>query len=208
MTGTKERIQVKALELFNERGIEYVGMRELAVALDMRIGNLTYYFPTKDDLVFAIASEYSESNSRIHEQNPVRTLFDFLNRNKQIFENGVRYRCLMLSMVHIMEQNQLVADNYSKVAQSRVTGLSNVVKTLQAEQQIKVENNDVEWFLLAINSLIARFWYSEAALITKRNKLHTYVNYYLKLQAHALRPYASKKGLKELDRFLQENSIK
>ena len=48
---TEERIVTKALEMFNQSGVEYVGMRELAAALDMRVGNVTYYFPTKDDLV-------------------------------------------------------------------------------------------------------------------------------------------------------------
>jgi hypothetical protein len=46
---TEERIVQVALEMFNKTGVEYVGMRELAMALDMRIGNLTYYFPTKDE---------------------------------------------------------------------------------------------------------------------------------------------------------------
>lgn len=44
---TKERIVSKALELFNEHGIEYVGLRELAAHLGIRVSNITYYFPTK-----------------------------------------------------------------------------------------------------------------------------------------------------------------
>ena len=48
---TEEKILAKALEMFNERGIEYVGMRELAATLNIRVSNITYYFPTKDDLV-------------------------------------------------------------------------------------------------------------------------------------------------------------
>ena len=48
---TKEKILSKALEMFNDRGIEYVGLRELAAILAMRVSNITYYFPTKDDLV-------------------------------------------------------------------------------------------------------------------------------------------------------------
>jgi len=46
---TRKKILDKALEMFNERGIEYVGLRELASILDMRVSNITYYFPTKDD---------------------------------------------------------------------------------------------------------------------------------------------------------------
>ena len=53
-TETRRKIRDKALEMFNERGIEYVGLRELAAILDMRVSNITYYFPTKDDLVYEI----------------------------------------------------------------------------------------------------------------------------------------------------------
>ena len=41
---TDERIVSKALEMFNERGIEYVGLRELAATLKMRVGNITSTF--------------------------------------------------------------------------------------------------------------------------------------------------------------------
>ena len=38
---TKEKLVSRALDLFNENGIEYVGMRELAADLNMRVGNVT-----------------------------------------------------------------------------------------------------------------------------------------------------------------------
>jgi AcrR family transcriptional regulator len=202
MTGTRDKILDKALELFNENGIEYVGMRELAAAIGMRIGNITYYFPTKDDLVYAIAIAYSESNTAIHNNHPVKSLYDFLCKCKKLFENGVHYRCLMLSMVHIMDQNQLVSDNYRKVSQARISGLKSIVHILKEAKQINVPDEDVEWFLVAINSLIGRFWFSEASLTAKRSKLDTHIGYYLKLQALLFKPYATKKGLKDIERFL------
>ncbi|RYZ47969.1 MAG: TetR/AcrR family transcriptional regulator [Sphingobacteriales bacterium] len=208
MTGTKERILEKAIELFNESGIEYVGMRELAAALGMRIGNITYYFPTKDELVFAISKEYSESNTALHLAMEVNSLYDFLHRCSKVFENGVKYRCLMLSMVHVMEQNQLVSENYRKVAQQRKGGLADVVAVLREKKYLKVDEEDTAWFLVAINSLIGRFWYSEAALGTRRNKLDTRIGYYLKLQAQLFKPYATKKGLDDISRFLEEHKIK
>lgn len=205
MTGTKEKISDKALELFNDKGIEYVGMRELAAELGMRIGNITYYFPTKDDLVFAIATAYSEANNQIHGEHEVNGLYDFLQKCRMLFLNGVKYRCLMLSMVHVMDQNQLVAESYRKVSTRRFTGLAEMMNKLKEEKHINVEDEDVEWFLMAINSLISRFWYSEAALTVKRNKLDTHVDRYLKLQAMLFKPYATKKGMKDLERFLVDN---
>lgn len=207
MHGRKEQILDKALELFNENGIEYVGMRELAAELGMRIGNITYYYPTKDDLVFAISQAYSESNTEIHNTFPVSGIYDFISKSEKIFQNGVRYRCLMLSMVHIMERNELVAENYKKVAQTRVSSMAYTMKRLEEEKYISATDNDVEWFLVAINSLISRFWFSEAALTTKRNKLDSRISHYLKMQALLLKPYATKKGLKDIERFLAERKL-
>ena len=73
---TEKKIVETALKMFNESGIEYVGMRELAAALDMRIGNLTYYFPTKDDLVNRISLDLAEENNR-----------DYRSRRKSDDEN-------------------------------------------------------------------------------------------------------------------------
>ena len=42
---TREKILARALELYNEHGVEYVGVRELAKDLNLKGGNITYYFP-------------------------------------------------------------------------------------------------------------------------------------------------------------------
>jgi AcrR family transcriptional regulator len=48
---TRERIIIKAIELLNEKGIPNVRMREIADALGMSVGNVTYYFPRWNDLM-------------------------------------------------------------------------------------------------------------------------------------------------------------
>jgi AcrR family transcriptional regulator len=111
---TKEKIFTKALELFNNEGVEYVGMRELAAHLNMRVSNITYYYSTKDDLVFAISQGLKEANSKIVVENDNITLLAFLNMLKQVFHNHVQYRCLLLSFVHLMEQNKVIKSQYKK----------------------------------------------------------------------------------------------
>ena len=37
--------------MFNHKGIDYVGVIELAATLEIIVSNITYYFPKKDDLV-------------------------------------------------------------------------------------------------------------------------------------------------------------
>jgi AcrR family transcriptional regulator len=54
MSSTKERILNSAVELFNSRGFVNVTMRDIAAELDMSLGNLTYHFKKKEELMEAI----------------------------------------------------------------------------------------------------------------------------------------------------------
>ena len=204
MIDTRDKILTKALELFNENGIEYTGMRELAAILNMRVGNITYYFATKDHLVFSLSEQYSALNSQIHTDNPVTSLYEFLKKASLLYENGIEYRCLMLSMVHIMQQNPMIAERYKEVQNMRSQGLQRNIQTLVTSKHLILKSVDEQWFLVSANSLINRFWMSEAAISGKRGDLTGQVNHYLKLLAFLFRPYASKKGVGDLEQFLGE----
>ncbi|SEJ73201.1 transcriptional regulator, TetR family [Dyadobacter sp. SG02] len=205
MNATQEKISKRALELFNLKGIEYVGMRELAADLGIRIGNLTYYFPTKDDLVFSLSQAYTESNSKIHSDLPTNSLYDFLDKNKLLFENGLKYQCLLLSMVHLMEQNTRIAANYQgNVIQNRMAGLIRDIGILQENKYLKFGCEDDRLLIISSNSLQSRFWLSEAVLTESRQNLASQLTHYLRMKAHLLRPYATKKGIGDIDRFVGE----
>lgn len=53
----KKQIIEKAIELFNEKGYESVTMRDISGALQISVGNLTYHFKKKDDILYAIMIE-------------------------------------------------------------------------------------------------------------------------------------------------------
>jgi AcrR family transcriptional regulator len=57
-TKTRERLQKKALVLFQKKGVEATTMRDIAKAAGMSLGAAYYYFPSKEALVFA----YYEDN--------------------------------------------------------------------------------------------------------------------------------------------------
>src|SRR3954447_2466383 len=111
---TLQKILDKALEMFNERGIEYVGLRELASVLGIRVSNITYYFPTKDDLVYELSLELGKANSELIAKREYLTMTTFLELLHQVFLNHVKYRCLLLSVVHLMKQNKHLATAYKQ----------------------------------------------------------------------------------------------
>lgn len=197
----REKILDKALEMFNERGIEYVGLRELAAMLDMRVSNITYYFPTKDDLVYELSLQLSESNAGIIVATKGLSMESFLQMLHRVFQNHVRFRCLLLSVVHLLKQNKHMASAYNKNQDKRNSTILANLKELVNGGYLTIEEKDEMEFLVSALSLISRFWISEAEVSKRQWNVQKQIYHYLKLVTTLLRPYSTSKGKKEIDGF-------
>ena len=202
-TDTRGKILDKALEMFNERGIEYVGLRELAAILDIRVSNITYYFPTKDDLVFALSAELARKNSEVIIMVEDITMLEFLQMLKKVFYNHVEFRALLLSFVHTMKQNPLIKEAYKKTQVKRASAITLNLQVLKSAGYIQSEEEDLEYLVSAI-SLISRFWISEAAVSYKQLSTEQQIRHYLILITKLLQPYSSAKAKKEIKIFVEE----
>lgn len=60
MRSTRQQILAAAERLFSEKGYHNVSMRMIAGALEISVGNLTYYFPRKADLANALLEQELE----------------------------------------------------------------------------------------------------------------------------------------------------
>ena len=202
--GTKEKITRKALELFNQQGIEYVGMRELASSLGMQIGNINYYFRTKDDLVNQLAIDLSTLNEKTLATPKDLTMYSFLEMSERNFRNQHTYRCLFLSFVHIIKQNPIIAEHYKKVEKARRGGFTDSINMLQKQGYIKVDDRESAAFLASAIGLIARFWISEAAISYNHFPVEQQIRHYVGLIARILTPYATKQGCRHIEDFLKK----
>lgn len=199
---TKAKITKKALELFNQNGIEYVGMRELAASLDMQIGNITYYYPTKNDLVNQLALDLSALNTHTLASSANLTLLSFLEMRVNTFRNQQEYRCLFLSFVHLMKQNPVIAERYKAVEGERRDNLRDHIITLQKEGYLVVKSSEEVTFLASAIGLIARFWISDTAIAYPFIPAEDQAHHYVKLIAQLLVPYATETGNKQINDFL------
>jgi AcrR family transcriptional regulator len=198
---TKERLVFRALELFNENGIEYVGMRELAADLNMRVGNITYYFPTKDDLVAEIISRLADLNSKTI--GPVcSSITDFLSMYKQIFNNQYQYRCLLLSFVHLASRHPVFAKNYAATEARRRDALRSHLTSMVEKNCLSASRvaDHIELIVSHI-TLISRFWLSEARISYMDWTVEQTIAHYLSLLGDVLLPYATDEGKQQIDEF-------
>ena len=197
-TDTRSKIRDKALEMFNERGIEYVGLRELAAILDMRVSNITYYFPTKDDLVYEISMGLNQANSAVMVADDKMTVNLFIEMMYKVFQNHVQYRCLLLSFVHIMGQNKVIANQYKNTQNTRNKVLKANIETLAKSGYILLSGEKDSEFLVSCIALISRFWISEAAISFRNVKDEDQIQYYLSMIKKILGPYLTAKGKREI----------
>jgi AcrR family transcriptional regulator len=195
---TKEKILVKALEMFNENGIEYVGMRELAAALNIRVGNITYYFPTKDDLVYEISIWLREVNSKLLIEKSESNMESFVSMFQQIFHHHYQFRCLLLSFVHIMKQNKRMRETYQVTQEDRFVMVRSRINSLIKEKYMVELNKNELSFLVSNISLIVRFWLSEAAISYHHLTPEEQINHYVTMICRLLLPYSTPKGKKKL----------
>ena len=200
---TRDKILDQSLKMFNERGIEYVGLRELAAILDIRVGNISYYFPTKDDLVNELSQELSKSNAGLLKQRESLTMKEFLEILHKVFLNHVKFRCLLLSVVHLMQQNKHLAAAYKKTQSLRNSTLQSNLKVLEKEGYLRIEYDEQMEFLVSNLSLISRFWISEAAISFRQMSEPDQIRYYLKHVIQLFSPYSTSKGKRDMELFIQ-----
>lgn len=194
----KERIVNKALELYNENGIEYVGMRELAASLDLKLGNITYYFPTKEDLVNQIAIDLSEHNSKILYQADSISVRSFLDMYRKQFESQYRYRCLFLSFVHLIKQYEGLSKRYAGVEKKRKETVKSNIEGLVENKYLRKLKEEEMLFLISSISFVSRFWISEAAISHSKLKPASQMDHYISMMTNIILPYCTAKGLEDI----------
>src|SRR5688500_10108788 len=154
----RDQILDRALELFNERGIEYLGVRELAKELGLKAGNITYYFPTKDDLVLGAAQRLRALNNATVRVPDEPSLTAYVAMVEQTFRNHYAFRCLFMCMPNLMAHNEKLAAGYigaTEVERRRV--LREYLEALRREGLLRDDVTDGQLNrIVSFMGLIAR----------------------------------------------------
>lgn len=178
---TKEKILRRALELFNESGLTQVGVREIARSLEISVGNLSYHFPRKEDIVLALMEKLRAANERVYQDYfaGLPTLDRFLAALRRIFENQYRYRGVLIGHDEI---NQLIKKHfdYRAVEQRRRQFFHRIFQELAESGELNLREGDIE-FLISFMTLFGRFWLLEASISFADRSQEAIIDHYLGL---------------------------
>jgi hypothetical protein len=153
--------------------------------------------------VYQLSLELSKKNAEIivaDSDMTMRAFFDMLHR---VFKNHLQFRCLLLSFVHVMGQNKLVAAAYKKTQSVRSATMKSNIEALAASGYLKVKDEAEMDFLVSALALISRFWISEAAISFRQWSGEAQIRHYLSLIAKLLLPYATLKAQRDIQDFLE-----
>ncbi len=178
---TKDKILKEALRLFNERGLSQVGVREIARSLDISVGNLSYHFPKKEDLIMELLSQIRMANDARYEEyfEGRASLGRFLGTFRQIMENQYRYRGVFLGHDEI---NQVIKKHfdYLSIEEKRRKFFHRIYTDLAKAGELKLAEGDIE-FLISFITLFGRFWMMEASISFTDKSKEEIIDHYMGL---------------------------
>jgi len=110
---------------------------------------------------------------------------------------------MLLSIVHLMEQNKEMSVRHKKTQKHRNATLKANINSLTKLGYLKVNHENETEYLVSTIALIARFWISEATISFRQLSPEKQTNYYLSLVGKLLSTYAAIKGKKQIQLFLE-----
>ena len=195
----KSIILNKALELYNKDGIEYVGVRPLAASMGLKQGNITYYFPMKEDVVDAIWLEFEAAITpiwQVREDITLKDFFEILEKNCVI---QYKYRCLSKSLVHLITQYTKVSEKIRKEERRKKLVIQKWLNGMVEKKLLKELSEGEVNLLLTEIDFILNFWIIEASISHPNLSEKRLIKHYMGLVMLKLKMYSTKKGGEELE---------
>lgn len=208
MSKRRADILETALKLFNEKGIDGVTTRDIAKKIKISLGNLTYYFPAKSDIVNALVEEWGkvvDDALTNHTDTNMNALIDYFYQVKIVFETQLKYKFILQKrygeIINSIPDTQKYLSDFLKI---RFDSWEQLNKQLVNEELARKELVIESHALSAMLNILAIFWQQEFLIyfpeLTDKQKVEKALTIFFQ----AYKPYLTKKGLDELTPLLKE----
>ncbi len=188
---TRLRIQEETIILLNKKGLSNVTMRDVAGALNMSPGNLTYHYPKWENLIDDIffSFEASMNNLYDHFPNDISEIATYIDK---IFGLQMKY-AFIFSDFYIFFQ-QFPKYNTTKISffSQRMEIMRSALLRLVAKDYLYPENDVHDYNLLVKNTwLLLSGWYGFSTILKNTQYEFTKEEFFLSiwnLYVHHLTP--------------------
>lgn len=201
MNQRKSDILIAARKLFNQKGISAVATRDIARALNISQGNLTYHFPQKGQLIEAL---YFEMIAKLEEitQQPGLQLPDLKMVMEWTMSQGriqEAYRFLWLDFARIKREHPAIEQHFTTMIDLQQTQFSMLTQVLQSQGILipSLQGEAINWIFEQV-LVLGNFWPHAAEVF------HPHVSrsiHYAFLTLSPLLPYLTPRGRIDWDQL-------
>jgi AcrR family transcriptional regulator len=151
MNKTRERILESARRLFNKEGYFNVRMRAIAEEEGISVGNLTYHFKKKPEILLALYQGMTEVfDARLAAAPSTEASLEHMQREvEQSMKVMLDYRFFWLETLYIMKSEVEISQHFKTVYQQRLKGMTLYLARLVTVGELKAPNKPLDHYLLA-----------------------------------------------------------
>jgi TetR/AcrR family transcriptional repressor of nem operon len=123
--GKRERLVESARELIHEQGVHRTTLAEVADRADVPLGNVYYYFKTKDELIGAVLDRYKKQADSLiqafeHHRSPQARLKALVHNWSDLRETVARHGCPMGTLCTELDKSEDGHDREAAAVMARI----------------------------------------------------------------------------------------
>ncbi len=199
---TSQEIKKIAKDLFNQKGIPSVTLREVAKEMNKSYGNITYHFPTKEKLIEELYQDFRNeiqhvSQAFFGEQN---VFLAILKAPFYTFDISLSYLFFFKDYVFLIREYEELAKKINQENEQRKAILKSILMQLVENGIFRTEFEEKEMlYLMELSGAMRTFFFMQLRNedFEKLSLKSEYVNYVNRLMF----PYLSEKGRVVFEEF-------
>jgi|GEM_PF-590666 len=193
----KEKILIKAVELFNEQGIASTSPNNIAAALAISSGNLTYHFKTKSSLIEAVYERMHADSQNFIKLEGYLTLDDFRKIMVRFRDFMVEYRFFFQDLFFILQNYPEVGKLYEESNLLRLKqGRSLFEYYIETDRMIPEIDGINYDFLMHNVWMVGAFWNLQRKIFTSGEIVGRSMDL-VDMTWYMILPYLTEKGKEE-----------
>lgn len=200
---TKQKIINKAVKLYNQKGYASVTLFELAGALDMTRGNLTYHFKTKDLLLEAIADELWLKMKDGRKRGRMLPSFENLHDEIQVYFKIQKAYAFVFLDHHVLN-HPVMKEKFRSLTNEYIKECEATIAFAISIGNMKPEPNPGMYHRLAHTTWMVSFYWLNQKMIRGEKTSGTGEDAAMSVWSMLL-PHLTEKGLKAFQKFFGDD---
>jgi len=204
MLSTRQKILCEARNIFNTKGYNEVSLRDISKACGISIGNLTYHFKKKEDLIIEIQDDIYNDLSSILVLDTDYSLKNILSRFQQISINQQNYNYYFRNSLELSRAYNSIKEKQIVIRHNMFKYYSNSFKALVEKGIFREDISSRNYDSLAFSLIFQHtLWYENDS--PSYDELFKSINF-LQYLHDLICPYFTDEGNKAFRELIKEEN--